>query len=83
MLYCGFFMKPNALARMAMESFLRKRFCFSCCRNATSGSAFGNFSKTNRFGENLECTAGIASEATNQQEIFNNQEASTTLGKTT
>jgi hypothetical protein len=31
----------------------------------------------------LECTAGIASEATNQQEIFNNQEASTTLGKTT
>ena len=53
-------MELNALARMAMESFLRKRFCFSCCRNATKGSAFGNFSKTTRFGENLEYTARSA-----------------------
>ncbi len=63
-------MELNALARMAMESFLRKRFCFSCCRNATSGSALGNFSKTNRFCKNLECTAGIASEACDPQAVF-------------
>ena len=66
-----------------MESFLQKRFCFSCRRNATSGSASGNFSKTNRFGENLECTAGIATEAINQVEVISNQDASTARGKTT
>jgi hypothetical protein len=44
-------MESTALARVAMKSFLQKRFSFSCCRNATNGSAFGNFSKTNCFGK--------------------------------